>query len=98
MHDANLSASFALVCVRQGNEVYGGASSSAGIFLHRSSDDAVVKGNYVHDNGDAGMALLESFNATVSDNIFENNKYGVRMSVGCANNVFSSNVFQNSTK
>ena len=28
----------------QGNEVYGGASSSAGIFLHRSSDDAVVKG------------------------------------------------------
>ena len=28
----------------QGNEVYGGASSSAGIFLHRSNDDAVVKG------------------------------------------------------
>ncbi|CAM9144267.1 unnamed protein product [Laminaria digitata] len=28
----------------QGNEVYGGASSSAGIFLDRSSDDAVAKG------------------------------------------------------
>ena len=31
------------VCT-QGNEVYGGGRSSAGIFLHRSSDDAVVKG------------------------------------------------------
>ena len=28
----------------QGNEVYGGAETSAGIFLHRSSDDAIVKG------------------------------------------------------
>ena len=29
----------------QGNEVYGGAETSAGIFLHRSSDDAIVKGD-----------------------------------------------------
>ena len=29
---------------RQGNEVYGGSDVSAGIFLHRSSDDAIVKG------------------------------------------------------
>ena len=28
----------------QGNEVYGGAEKSVGIFLHRSGDDAVVKG------------------------------------------------------
>ncbi|CAM9666932.1 unnamed protein product, partial [Laminaria digitata] len=28
----------------QGNEVYGGGDESVGIFLHRSSDDAVVKG------------------------------------------------------
>ncbi|CAN0448441.1 unnamed protein product, partial [Ectocarpus fasciculatus] len=75
----------------QGNEVYGGAETSAGIFLHRSSDDAIVKGNYVHDNGDAGLAMLESFNADVSENTFENNKYGVRFSVGCADNVFSNN-------
>eukprot|EP00904_Undaria_pinnatifida_P009109 jgi/Undpi1/5328/HiC_scaffold_2.g00609.m1 len=82
----------------QGNEVYGGASSSAGIFLHRSSDDAIVKGNYVHDNGDAGLAMMESFNADVSDNIFENNKYGVRFSVGCGRNVFSKNVITGSAK
>ncbi|CAN0159350.1 unnamed protein product [Scytosiphon promiscuus] len=75
----------------QGNEVYGGAETSAGIFLHRSSDDAIVKGNYVHDNGDAGLAMLESFNAEVSDNTFENNKYGIRFSVACADNIFSNN-------
>ena len=28
----------------QGNEVYGGGDEAVGIFLHRSSDDAVVKG------------------------------------------------------
>eukprot|EP00904_Undaria_pinnatifida_P005809 jgi/Undpi1/2358/HiC_scaffold_13.g05741.m1 len=82
----------------QGNEVYGGAETSAGIFLHRSSDDAIVKGNYCHDNGDAGLAMLESFNADVSNNTFENNKYGVRFSVGCADNVFSENTFKNSYK
>ena len=42
-----------------------------------------ISGNYVHENGDAGMALMESFNADVSDNTFEKNKYGIRMSVGC---------------
>lgn len=52
----------------------------------------------MHDNGDAGIALLESFRADVSDNVFENNKYGVRLSVGCADNVFSKNVFSGSTK
>ena len=55
-------------------------------------------GNYVHDNGDAGMAMLESFNATVTNNTFVNNKYGVRMSVGCADNFFSQNIMENSTK
>eukprot|EP00904_Undaria_pinnatifida_P005796 jgi/Undpi1/2346/HiC_scaffold_13.g05729.m1 len=82
----------------QGNEVYGGGEKSAGIFLHRSGDDAIVKGNYVHDNGDAGIALMESFNAEVSGNTFESNKYGVRLSVGCADNVFSGNLINGSTK
>eukprot|EP00904_Undaria_pinnatifida_P005816 jgi/Undpi1/2364/HiC_scaffold_13.g05747.m1 len=82
----------------QGNEVYGGGETSAGLFLHRSSDDAIIKNNYVHDNGDAGLALLESFNADVSDNVFEDNKYGIRFSVASANNVFSDNVIRGSTK
>ena len=58
----------------------------------------LCSGNYVHDNGDAGLAMLESFGAEVSDNIFENNKYGVRFSVGCGRNVFSKNVITGSTK
>ncbi|CAM9715530.1 unnamed protein product, partial [Laminaria digitata] len=57
-----------------------------------------VIGNYVHDNGDAGLALMESFNADVSENTFENNKYGVRLSVGCADNVFHDNIFTGATK
>lgn len=44
------------------------------------------------------MAMLESFSAEVSDNVFENNKYGIRLSVGCADNVFTNNLIQNTTK
>lgn len=42
--------------------------------------------------------MLESFNADVSGNIFADNKYGVRFSVGCANNVFSNNFITRSTE
>ena len=136
----------------QDNTVYGG--SNAGLFLHRSSDNAIVRGkssfilrrctlhdivrfqfprtsfarkltferllpqtcynrcrlhcltsvyarfagNHVYNNDDAGLAMLESFNADVSDNIFEDNLYGVRMSVGCANNVISNNEIKGSGK
>ena len=57
-----------------------------------------VLGNYVHDNGDAGMAMMESFDADVSNNVFEGNTYGIRLSVGCADNVFSANVISDSSK
>ncbi|CAM9570770.1 unnamed protein product, partial [Hapterophycus canaliculatus] len=78
------------------NEVYNGGQ--AGIFLHRSSDDAIVSGNIVYDNADAGLAMLESFGAQVTDNKFENNLYGVRMSVGCAFNTIADNKILDSTK
>lgn len=52
----------------------------------------------MYSNGDAGLALLEAYNADVSDNIFENNKYGIRFSVGSKDNRFSSNFISNSTK
>ena len=42
--------------------------------------------------------MMESFNADVSHNVFENNKYGVRISVGCGRNVFYSNLISGSTK
>lgn len=46
----------------------------------------ISSGGYVHDEGDA---MMESFNADVSDNIFENNKYGTRFSIECRGNAFS---------
>lgn len=56
-------------------------------------------GNDVHDSGDATMAMMmERLNADVSDNVFEDNKYGIRMSVGCADNVFSDNLITGSTR
>lgn len=57
-----------------------------------------LSGNYVHDNGDAGMALLESFGAMVENNTFVNNKYGVRFSVGCGNNKWINNDLRNSSE
>lgn len=54
--------------------------------------------NYVHGNGDAGMALMETFKASVTDNVFEGNKYGIRLSVGCADNVFANNNITDSIK
>eukprot|EP00752_Nemacystus_decipiens_P012441 g11022.t1 len=82
----------------QNNIVYGGNETSAGIFLHRSSDYAIVKNNYCYNNGDAGVAMLESSNADISGNVFENNKYGIRMSVGCTENMVYNNSFYNTSK
>lgn len=62
------------------NHVYDGVN--AGLFLHRSSDYAIVSGNHVHNNGDAGLAVLESFYMDVNNNVFKNNKFGIRFSVG----------------
>lgn len=54
--------------------------------------------NYVFSNGDAGMAMLESSNADISENVFEGNKYGIRMSVGSRDNMVYNNTFANTTK
>lgn len=54
--------------------------------------------NLVYNNADAGLAMMESFNADVRRNKFKRNKYGIRLSVGCADNVFRKNVIRKSTK
>lgn len=41
---------------------------------------------------------MESFNAEVSGNVFAGNKYGIRLSVGCGDSVFSDNVMTDSTR
>ena len=42
---------------------------------------------------DAGMAMLESFDADIHDNTFTNVKYGIRISLGGGNNNVYDNVF-----
>lgn len=54
--------------------------------------------NHCYNNGDAGMAMLESSHADISGNVFEGNKYGIRMSVGCTENVVHNNIFSNTSK
>lgn len=49
--------------------------------------------NHVHDMQDAGLAVLESFDAEIYDNIFENVKYGIRISLGGSNNYIHDNTF-----
>lgn len=43
---------------------------------------------------DAGLANLESFDAEIYDNTFENVKYGMRVSLGGGNNYVHDNVFE----
>ncbi|CAN0190743.1 unnamed protein product [Ectocarpus sp. 6 AP-2014] len=77
----------------QNNEVWNGGSTAAGIFLHRSSDSAIVTGNHIHDMQDSGLATLESFDILFSNNLIERCKYGVRLSLGAGNNVVYGNTF-----
>lgn len=53
----------------------------------------------MHDMQDAGMAFMESFGASVYDNKFENvGKYGIRLSLGSANNKIYNNEFTGMTQ
>lgn len=63
-----------------------------------SHTNVLAVDNYVHDNGDAGIALLEVFDAEVSHNTFKDNKYGMRLSVGCGDNFIYNNDFIDSSK
>ncbi|CAM9709654.1 unnamed protein product, partial [Laminaria digitata] len=42
---------------------------------------------------DAGLAILESFDAEIYDNEFSNVKYGIRISLGGGNNDVHDNLF-----
>lgn len=44
------------------------------------------------------MAMMESFDAHVYENTFENCKYGIRLSLGCADNLIEDNLFDGFTQ
>lgn len=75
----------------------GAAGQVHGIMLHRGVTNTTVKNNNVHDqpNG-AGIAIFDTAGAVVSGNTLTGNKYGIRLSVGAANNTFSSNTITDS--
>ncbi|CAM9818058.1 unnamed protein product [Discosporangium mesarthrocarpum] len=76
-----------------GNTVSDGGSEAAGIMLHRSSNNFVVKDNTISNMQDAGIAIFESFDGTISNNVIKNVKYGIRLSMGSADVTVSSNSF-----
>lgn len=52
----------------------------------------------MHDMGDAGIAMMESFDNEIYDNLIENVRYGVRISLGGADNYIHDNVFDTCEK
>src|SRR6185369_857390 len=63
-----------------------------GFMIHRRVDGAVITGNTGSGNGDSGLAVFDSYNASVSNNRFEgNSNAAIRLSVGASNNFFENN-------
>lgn len=54
--------------------------------------------NHVHDMQDAGIAVMESSNANIHDNVIENVKYGIRVSLGGSYNNIHDNTFDGCSK
>lgn len=59
-----------------------------------STDWRIAADNYVHDMQDAGIAVFESFNANIYDNVIEDVRYGIRISLGGGYNYVHENVFR----
>ncbi|CAB1118834.1 MEP7d [Ectocarpus sp. CCAP 1310/34] len=75
----------------QNNVVYDNALH--GIMLHRSSDDGIIRNNTVSGSGSACIAIFESFDIEISDNLCTNNEEGIRLSMGSSyNKIFDNQV------
>jgi parallel beta-helix repeat protein len=70
-----------------------------GIMIHRGVTNTVISGNYVHDqpNG-AGIAVFDSAGDTITNNTIAGAEYGIRLSVGAANNTITANTITNSSQ
>jgi parallel beta-helix repeat protein len=68
-----------------------------GIMLHRGITNTVIANNFVHDqpNG-AAIVVHDSAGDSVHDNRIQNNKFGIRLSVGAANNTVANNTITGS--
>ncbi|MBX6314837.1 MAG: right-handed parallel beta-helix repeat-containing protein, partial [Isosphaeraceae bacterium] len=59
--------------------------------LHINSNDALVEGNQVLNNGDDGISLFDSHRNTIRNNMIQGNRSGIRLRVGSSDNVISGN-------
>jgi parallel beta-helix repeat protein len=64
-----------------------------GIMFHISVNDSQILDNYVHDNVGSGIELFDSHRNLVTGNRIDNNRDGIRISVGSSENVVSNNTF-----
>jgi parallel beta-helix repeat protein len=63
-----------------------------GVMVHRNSNGARVEGNTVADNRGAGIAIFDSHDTIVRDNIVANNaESAIRLSVGSSRNLVENN-------
>jgi parallel beta-helix repeat protein len=63
-----------------------------GIMLHRNTNGAIVEGNVSRDNRGAGIAIFDSHDAVVRNNIISNNaESAIRLSVGSSRNLIENN-------
>ncbi|CAN0091526.1 unnamed protein product [Ectocarpus sp. 6 AP-2014] len=75
----------------QNNVVYDNALH--GIMLHRSSDRGIIRNNTVSGSGSACIAIFESFDIEISDNLCTQNEEGIRLSMGSSyNKIFDNKV------
>ncbi|CAN0448780.1 unnamed protein product, partial [Pylaiella littoralis] len=72
-------------------------NGGVGIFPHFISDDAQISHNVVENNGDSGIAFLESSRGVVYNNTVRNNVHGIRLSVGSRDAVVAGNTFEDNT-
>ena len=76
---------------------YGSSAQVHGIMLHRGVTNTVVAHNdVINQPTGGGIAIFDSVGNSIHDNYLSGNKYGLRVSVGSANNTFNNNVVQNS--
>ncbi|CAN0253971.1 unnamed protein product [Pylaiella littoralis] len=77
----------------QNNVVYD--NKEHGIMLHRSSDKGIIRNNTVSGSGSACIAIFESFDVEVSDNICTDNEEGIRFSMGASyNKIFDNQIIK----
>src|SRR4029079_19062023 len=70
-----------------------------GYMIHRRVDGAGLTGNAGSGNGDSGLAVFDSYNASVRNNRFEGNgNAAIRLSVGASNNLFEDNTLTGASR